>query len=291
MFFPIPSSWHKLLLVTVVLGVPGVNGLNPCLDAEDAVNYKCARGTGSMEFGKKGASPFCGYLADADLPDLQACFNAAGRTSITRIRLNWTTVKEFPVDLFNNLPNLDRLALGSTVAQTFPVGLFDDLSSVQYVFIVYCAKLTSVPVDLFRKLSNLKYLSMAVNSKLETLPAGLFKGNRKVTYLTLYASGLTALPVGTFDGLINLSTLDLTRNSLTTLPADIFAPLVSLETLKLAGDGTKSLQCIPESTASEVVTDSGSTRTRLCLCEAMSSCPEGTTCSRGTKGYTCDLPC
>ncbi|CAN0162778.1 unnamed protein product [Ectocarpus sp. 6 AP-2014] len=101
-----PYSWYKLVLVTTVLVLPGANGLNQCLDPEDSVNYKCSPGETSLSF---GTGTGCGYLVDADLPDLQACFNTAGRTGIASIDLRLMAVVKLPVGMFDNLPNLSEL--------------------------------------------------------------------------------------------------------------------------------------------------------------------------------------
>ncbi|CAN0118657.1 unnamed protein product [Ectocarpus sp. 8 AP-2014] len=105
MLYSNPYSWYKLVLVTIVLVYPGANGLNHCLDAEDSVNYKCSPGKTWLRF---GTATGCD-LVDDDLPDLQACFNTAGRTGIASIDLSLTSVETFPVGMFDNLPNLSQL--------------------------------------------------------------------------------------------------------------------------------------------------------------------------------------
>ncbi|CAN0390355.1 unnamed protein product [Pylaiella littoralis] len=163
-------------------------------------------------------------------------------------------------------------------------------SGLEDISITGNTELTSIPEDLFEGMGNLKNLRISTNEMLGSLPEGLFKDNAALIDLNLMRDGLTALPVAIFEGLSNVEELRLQYNSLTTVPAGVFAPLTSLEELYLHGDEMMNMQCLPASTADYIRLNTGATTERgTCGCtpEDAVSCPEGTTCSSGTEGYTC----
>ena len=151
--------------------------------------------------------------------------------------------------------------------------------------------LTTLPDDLFEGMVALEDLAIILNDNLEELPVGLFKDNTNLVWLNLQGNALKALPLGLFDGLSKLKTLPLQYNMLTTLPAGLFTPLTSLENLYLHGyEHRLDMQCLPESTATNVrlATDSIADGTCGCTPEDAVSCPASTVCTPGTKGYTCE---
>ncbi|CAN0095999.1 unnamed protein product, partial [Pylaiella littoralis] len=234
------SSWAKhMKMAAALLLISGANGLNSCLDPTSD-NYACVAGMTEISFFEFGGP--CESLVNDDMPDLNACFDAIGRSGLTH------------VEIISN------------------------------------DELTSLPEDLFEGMDNLTELWIVYNEMLHTLPEGLFKDNTALTTLNLLQNYLVALPVGIFEGLTNLVTLPLQFNNFTTLPAGVFAPMTSLEELWLHGYYMKGMQCLPASTAGNIRLSLESISEGTCGCtpEYAVSCPEGTTCSPGTEGYTCD---
>ncbi|CAM9249757.1 unnamed protein product, partial [Ectocarpus fasciculatus] len=211
--------------------------------------------------------------------------------------IGFTTI---PVGIFKDLPALERLMVGGVEIGTLEAGVFDDVAgSLRELHVQFCPELTWLPTNLFRDLFGLTYLKIQNVPNLRSIPVGLFNDTTEVTTLDLSGNGLTALQLGIFNGLTKVVTLPLQYNSLTTLPAGIFEPLTSLQNMWCHGDGMFNMQCLPDSRRIYGIHNGSSTRhatnikslfveTTECTPAKAVSCPKQTTCSPGTRGYTCE---
>lgn len=239
----------------------------------------------------------------------EGAFSDLERLQTLRIFNNELTPETLPLGLFSGTPQLRELFLdGNNLRDlTGLVGLFDGLTELVDLGLGENGIVT-LPEGLFAGLTKLEDLSFFLNG-INNLPDGVFDGLTALRTLDLTGNNLTGfgdslsgitglrsllvsfndlvLTEDSFTGLVNLDNLALEGSRLTTLPAGVFSPLVNLDRLVLFDN--EDLQCLPSSTATNVLLDSEDIREGTCECTPVEavSCADGLTCQSGMAGFTC----
>ena len=230
---------------------------NPCLSPGGGA-YMCSPN------GTELTLDYCG-IGDEDLPDVEACLDAFGRGTATRVNLRFNYLTMLTEDIFRGLGQVDRLYLNNNA-------------------------LSSLPTEIFQSLGRLEVLNLNGNS-LTSLSAGLFQGLGQLEHLWVNLNRLTTLPAELFDGLVLLQSLDLRLNpGLQCVPRND-AAVVEVSELSSGGCGC--------SLSSTLLCDAGTTCTfgrfgYTCATPAPTPAPvlpgNNTCLDPASDGYVCTSP-
>eukprot|EP00752_Nemacystus_decipiens_P012710 g11261.t2 len=207
--------------------------VNLCLNPSDG-NTRCQlSGSGQLDLRD------C-QISDADVDQLELCFEAVGKENISYLRLDDNDFTTLPAGIFEGFTELQELYLNdNNDLATLPAEVFEGLSKLQALSL-HNNDLTALPAGIFEGLTALKSLLLFGNG-LTTLSAGIFEDLTALETLSLSRNDLTTLPAGIFEGLTNLDFLSCFSNDLTVLPAAIFEGLTALEDLYLYDNGFTTL--------------------------------------------------
>ena len=174
--------------------------------------------------------------------------------TLNTIRLDFNTLSNLQVEVFQNLFSLSFLSLSGNVLtslnasfqglerlsylslssnnlNTLQGGCFQKLFNLERLYL-RDNQLVSLNKNLFSDLNSLAFLTLHRN-KLQTLPNELFKGLTNLEYLSLHGNELTILSSNLFHELTNLEILYLYDNKLEYLPKELFKGLIKLEKIHL----------------------------------------------------------
>ncbi|CAM9985894.1 unnamed protein product [Ectocarpus sp. 6 AP-2014] len=174
-----------------------------------------------------------------------------GMLALEFIGLALTNLESVPEGLFDNTPNLVSLELSENGLSEVPAGLFANTPKLETLALSRC-QISALPAGLFASVPALQSLDLTI-MELETLPEGIFQNTPLMSFLRLRENNIVTLPEDVFEGAVGLEELDMSLNEIVTLPPGIFGPLTSLVTLDMTGND--DLQCIPESSATDVTSD------------------------------------
>ncbi|CAM9295160.1 unnamed protein product [Ectocarpus sp. 6 AP-2014] len=220
-------SWNIMRCLKLVLAlqaVGSVKGTNECLKSTDS---RCQAGAAAISF------VGCG-LADEDVDDLGSCFDAAGRGTITELRLSDTSMTNVGEGLLEGFGALRELRMENNLFSAIPSGLFQDVEALEFLSLQH-NELESLPSGMFDGMSHLWSLDLGSN-RLTSLPDGLFgtsSGLASLKSLYLNDNALSAVTAECFGGLEAVSTLNLSSNTLSFLPSGFLATLTALIVLTL----------------------------------------------------------
>lgn len=129
-----------------------------------------------------------------------------------------------------NLDGLERLSLSENGLTELPIDLFDDIQNLNWLDLQQ--NNISLHKGIFSKLGNLTFLELAHNN-LESIDNGLFENQNQLEVLNLWGNNITNISGEWFNGLESLKLLDLSKNSIQSLNSKILEYLPNLKVLSL----------------------------------------------------------
>lgn len=163
----------------------------------------------------------------------------AGLTSLVEISMDDGLLVEYPADIFENLPSLQKLRIWIAQTPNLTSEFLSGLKNLEQLTI-YFEDSTSIPEGFFSTLQNLKRLEIFSDS-LGGLNPHMLDNNKGVTTLSVGVPGVTQLPEGFLDNMPALEEIDFRGSKITSYHQGVFKNNPALKFIMLRNTRLSSL--------------------------------------------------